>query len=56
MDDFYYYKNGVLERHEIDTNFDLKPDIWVYIDEGVYIKKIERDKDYDGIPDIIKEY
>ncbi len=56
MDDFYYYENGVLVRHEVDTNFDSKPDLWVYLDKGVYIERIERDKDFDGVPDIIKKY
>ena len=56
MDDFYFYENGVLVRHEIDSNFDSLPDIWVYLDEGVYIKRIERDKDFDGTPDFVKQY
>ena len=56
MDDFYYYKNGVLERQEIDTNFDKNIDVWVYLEEGIYIIKIERDKNHDGVIDYTKKY
>ena len=56
MDDFYFYKNGVLIRHEIDSNYDTLPDIWVYIDEGIYIEKVEQDKDFDGTADYVRNY
>lgn len=56
MDDFYYYKNGVLERQEIDTNFDKNIDVWIYLEEGIYIIKIERDKNHDGVIDYTKKY
>lgn len=56
MDDFYYYKAGKLERRELDSNADGKIDIWVYIENGVYVKKYERDVDYDGTVDSVKDY
>jgi hypothetical protein len=56
MDTFYYYTNGVLEKEEIDTNNDKKIDIWVYLYKGIYIKKIEKDTDFDGKADTVKEY
>jgi hypothetical protein len=56
MDDFYYYENDVMIRREIDSNYDGFVDIYVYLYEGVYIKKIERDTDYDGEIDFIKDY
>ena len=56
MDDFYYYASGVLQRREIDTNYDENVDIWVHLDEGMYIKKILRDFDFDGEVDMIKDY
>lgn len=56
MDDFYFYKNGVLQFRQIDSNFDGKIDIWVYITKGVYIKKFERDSDFDGEIDFVKDY
>ena len=56
MDDFYFYKNGVLKLRQIDSNFDDKIDIWVYVSEGVYIRKYEKDTDFDGEIDYIKDY
>ena len=56
FDDFLYYSRGVLVREEIDSNFDRKIDIWVFIEGGVYIGRTEQDKDFDGIPDVIKDY
>lgn len=56
MDDFYYYSSGVLSRREIDTNYDGKVDVWVYIHEGVYIKRYERDLDFDGEIDQVKDF
>ena len=56
MDDFYYYSSGVLTRREVDTNYDKKIDIWVYLDEGVYIRKIQRDLDFDGVADLTTDY
>ncbi len=56
MDDFYIYENGVLRQRAIDSNFDTKIDIWVYISEGVYISRYEEDSDYDGTMDVDKNY
>jgi hypothetical protein len=56
MDDFYYYTNGVLQRREIDTNYDAKIDVWVFLHEGVYIKRYEQDTDYDGEVDVVKDF
>lgn len=56
MDDFYFYTNGALNRREIDSNYDSKTDIWVYLCEGVYVEKIEQDTDYDGEIDRITAY
>jgi hypothetical protein len=56
MDDFYFYRTGVLERQEIDTNYDTKPDVWIYLNKGIYVNKVERDKDFDGVVDYTKTY
>ena len=56
MDDFYFYKEGVLSKREIDTNYDENVDVWVYLHEGVYIERYERDLDYDGTVDQVKDF
>lgn len=56
MDDFSYYRSGVLYFRELDTNYDGAVDIWVYIREGVYVERYERDKDFDGKVDLVKDY
>ena len=56
MDDFYYYVGGVLDRREIDTDFNDDIDLWVYLFEGVYLSRVERDLDGDGKVDFVKEY
>ena len=56
MDDFYYYRAGVLERRSVDTNYDGREDLWVFLREGVYVWKVERDEDHDGKIDYMKEY
>ena len=56
MDDFYFYSNDVLQRQEIDSNFDRAIDIWIYMWRGVYVQKWERDTDYDGVVDLIRDY
>ncbi len=56
MDDFYFYSNDVLQRQEIDTNFDLQIDAWVYLRRGVYIEMWERDRDFDGVIDDRERY
>jgi hypothetical protein len=56
MDDFYFYANDVLQRQELDSNFDCRVDIWIYLWRGVYVRKWERDTNYDGIVDITRDY
>ena len=56
MDDFYCYEKGVLISRAIDSNADGRIDIWVYLDEGVYVKRYERDVDYDGEIETVKDY
>ncbi len=56
MDDFYFYANEVLVRQEVDTNFDGRIDLWVFLYRGVYVERYERDTDFDGMPDVIKDY
>jgi len=56
MDDFYYYREGVLELRTVDTNFDREIDLWVHVSQGIYMWKIERDRDFDGKMDYVKEY
>ena len=56
MDDFYFYVNGVLEREELDTNFDGRIDLWIFMHDGVRVAGYERDTDYDGSVDLVKEF
>jgi hypothetical protein len=56
MDDFYFYASGVLMRREIDSNFDSRVDIWVHLIKGIYVSRYERDTDFDGVPDLVKEF
>ena len=56
MDNFYFYANDVLIREELDTNYDGAIDLWIFLHRGVYVERYERDTDFDGIPDIIKDY
>ncbi|TVR67181.1 MAG: hypothetical protein EA427_14510 [Spirochaetaceae bacterium] len=56
MDNFYYYRNGVLHRQEIDTNYDGKIDLWIYMYDGVRVRAYERDTNHDGTPDLIRRF
>lgn len=56
MDDFYYYENEVLQKQEVDTNFDQEIDLWVYMHRGVWVERYERDTNYDGEPDVVKNF
>ncbi len=56
MDDFLWYENGLLAREEIDSRFSGKIDIRVYLFQGAYIERYERDTDGDGVPDMVKDY
>ncbi len=54
MDDLYFYSKGIIVRREIDSNFDMKIDVWVYIKDGSLIEKYEQDLDFDGTIDKVK--
>jgi len=54
MDDLYFYDDGVIVRREVDSNFDLNIDIWVYIKDGNLIEKYEQDLDFNGDIDKVK--
>jgi hypothetical protein len=56
MDTFYYYKGGVLQRVEIDSKDSGKIDIWVYLLDGTYVQRYERDTDGDGKPDVVRNF
>ena len=56
MDTFYHYANGVLIRQEIDTDDNGKVDIWVYLLDGKYIQRYERDTNGDGKPDVVRTF
>lgn len=56
MDDFYFYLGGIMNKREIDTNYDGMIDIWVFIKEGIYVVRFERDTDFDGRIDLVKAY
>jgi len=56
MDDLYYYKDGQLDREEIDSDFNGQVDIWITLYLGKYIRRIEQDKDGDGKPDAVTDY
>lgn len=57
MDNFYYYEDGVIVRQEVDSNYDNKIDVWVYIiNGGTTIAKYEKDTDFDGVIDKVKVF
>jgi len=57
MDNFYYYENGFIIRQEVDSNYDQMIDVWVYItNDGTAIYRYEKDIDYDGKVDKIKDF
>lgn len=57
MDNFYYYDNGFVVRQEVDSNYDQKIDVWVYItNSGKSISRYEKDLDFDGVVDKVKEF
>lgn len=56
IDDHYFYSMDVLRRREIDSNYDGRIDIWVYLKEGVYIERYQRDTDFDGEVDLEKTF
>jgi len=56
MDTFYYFKDGVLDRVEIDSKGSGKIDIWVYLLDGQYVQRYERDTTGSGKPDVVKVF
>jgi hypothetical protein len=56
MDTFYYYDNGALYKQEVDSNYDGKVDIWMYLYKSVYVTKYEADTDFDGVVDKVIDY
>ncbi len=56
MDDFCIYDKGVLVRRIIDSNSDGMLDVWIYIKDGSYIKESQRDSNFDGSIDVIKQF
>ncbi len=56
MDDLYFYSDGIIVRREVDSNFDMKIDIWVYILDGTMIEKYEQDIDFNGDIDKVKMF
>lgn len=56
-DDFSYFDgNGNMVFQEIDSNFDKKIDLWITIVGGKYMKRFQRDKDFDGFVDIDRTF
>jgi len=56
MDDYSTFVDGILSRREIDSNFDKNIDIWLYLYKGTHVQAYEKDKNYDGIIDVVKQY
>ncbi|MGO9307912.1 MAG: hypothetical protein ACLQDL_02675 [Spirochaetia bacterium] len=56
MDTFYYYKEGVLQRVEIDSKGTGKIDLWVYLLDGKYVQRYERDTTGSGTPDVVRTF
>ena len=56
VDDFYFYSNGILRKRGVDTNYDRQIDLWVYIQDGIYIGRYERDTNFDGNFDTTKRF
>ncbi len=56
MDTFYYYTNGVLSRVEVDTRYNGKIDLKVWLREGIYVERYERSTRDDGVFDVVKVF
>ncbi len=56
MDDFYFYRNEVLIRQELDTNFDGNIDLRIFMYDGVRVERYERDTNHDGNVDLVREF
>ncbi len=55
MDNWREYEDGELVLDQIDSNLDGRIDVWIYVDRG-RIYRIEKDTDFDGIPETVIEY
>ncbi len=57
LDTFYYYKDGVLQRVEIDTKGTGRIDLWVYLmPDGNHVQRYERDTTGSGKPDVVRVF
>jgi len=56
IDDHYFYSRDVLLRREIDTNYDGRVDVWVFLKEGIYVERYQRDTNFDGVVDKEKTF
>jgi hypothetical protein len=56
MDDFYVFEDGVLAMENLDTNYDGAIDLWVFMYKGVYVAGYERDSNFDGSLEIVKQF
>ncbi len=50
-----YDREGNAEHTERDTNFDARPDVWSFYENGE-IQSRQRDTDFDGVPDWFGTY
>ena len=56
-DDFSFFDaQGRLVFQEVDSNYDKKIDLWITIENGKYMKRFQRDKDFDGYIDIDRTF
>lgn len=56
-DDFAFFdEHGQMIFQEIDSNHDRKIDLWVTIEDGKYMKRFQRDKNFDGYIDIDRTF
>jgi hypothetical protein len=56
MDTFYQHKDGILQRVDVDSDYTGAIDIWVYLRDGTYVTRYERDTDGDGKPDSVRSF
>lgn len=55
-DNFYYYDQGELYQHDIDTSGDRRVDLRVYVQDGTNVSGFEQDTNHDGTMDRVEEY
>ena len=56
FDNFYFYDNGELYQHDLDTNGDGRVDLRVFVQEGTNVSGFEQDTNHDGTMDRVEEY